>query len=64
MAKVKKKVLKAKKKFWFQLVAPKMFGGQVIGESYVNDPQSLKGRSVTVNLRVLTDDIKNQNITM
>ena len=39
MAKVKKKILRAKKKFWFQVVAPKMFGEQVIGESYVNDAQ-------------------------
>ena len=62
MAKIKKKVSKAKKKFWFQIVAPKMFGGQVIGESYVSDAQLMKGRNVTVNLRTLTDDIKNQNI--
>ena len=62
MAKVRKKVLKVKKKFWFQVVAPKMFGGQVIGESYVSDVQLMNGRNVTVNLRVLTGDIKNQNI--
>ena len=62
MAKVKKKVLKAKKKFWFQVVAPKMFGGQVIGESYVSDAKLMKGKNLTVNLRALTDEIKNQNI--
>ncbi|MBW2985507.1 hypothetical protein KY313_02525 [Candidatus Woesearchaeota archaeon] len=62
MAKVKKKVLKAKKKFWFQVIAPKMFGEQVIGESYVSDAQLMNGKHLTVNLRVLTDDIKNQNV--
>ena len=62
MAKIKKKILKAKKKFWFQIVAPKMFGEQVIGESYVSDPNLMVGKYVTVNLRVLTDEIKNQNI--
>ena len=62
MAKVKKKVLKAKKKFWFQVVAPKMFGEQVIGESYVNDAQLMNKKNLNVNLRALTDDIKNQNV--
>nr|AIF00811.1 ribosomal protein S3Ae (RP-S3Ae, RPS3A) [uncultured marine group II/III euryarchaeote KM3_139_C07] len=62
MAKVKKKVLKSKKKFWFQVVAPKMFGEQVIGESYVSDSQLMNKKNLTVNLRALTDDIKNQNV--
>ena len=55
MAKVRKKVLKTKKKFWFKIVAPKIFGERIIGESYVTESSLIKGKYVSVNLRELAD---------
>lgn len=62
MVKVRKKILKAKKKFWFQIVAPKSFGEKIIGDSYVTESNLIKGKHVSVNLRELADKVGKQNI--
>ena len=65
MAKVdKKKVsrIKTKKKVWYKVLAPKIFGEKSIGESYLSNPESAVGRTLKVNLRELSGNVKDQNI--
>ena len=57
----KKVRTKAKKKIWIQLVAPKIFNEQVLGEIPLLEPSSAIGRHVTVNLMTLTRDMRKQN---
>ncbi|MDI6798836.1 MAG: 30S ribosomal protein S3ae [Candidatus Aenigmarchaeota archaeon] len=47
---------KGKKKDWFVIVAPKMFGEKEIGKAMVSDPGSLMGRRVVLNLAELTNN--------
>ena len=64
MAKAKKKVskIKVKKKVWYKVIAPKIFGNKEIGESYLQDPNKSVGRKLKVNLKDLTGNIKDQNV--
>ncbi len=64
MAKTKKKVskIKIKKKTWFKVVAPKIFGNKEIGESYLESAEKAIGRKMNVNLRDLTGSFKDQNV--
>jgi len=55
------KATKIKKKKWIQVVSPTLFRNEPVGEIPVVDPQSLIGRTVTVNMMSLTRDIKKQN---
>ncbi len=59
-----KSAVKAKKKNWIQIVAPKLFMEQVIGESYVDEANMLLGRRVKLNLMSMTKDPKMQNINV
>lgn len=61
MAAMKKK-LTGKKKLWVNILAPQMFGEQIIGQSLVYEPVSLVGRVLSYNLMLLTNDIKKQAI--
>ncbi|TKJ17880.1 hypothetical protein CEE44_05155 [Candidatus Woesearchaeota archaeon B3_Woes] len=54
--------VKSKKKKFVQIIAPRQFHEQVIGESLVADPRLLLGRKIKVNMMSLTDNPKNQNI--
>ena len=47
---------KLKGKEWYTIVAPKIFGEKVIGQTPVGDPQSLKKRVITVSLINLVSD--------
>ena len=58
------KTTKVKKKTWYTIVAPKYFNELVLGETPVYDPQEMIGKVVTVNLMVLTNDMKKQNINV
>lgn len=62
----KKPVLKqkTKKKKWFPLYAPKLFGSQLIGESHVETSEQLKGKYINTSLATITNDMKKQNITV
>ncbi len=42
------------KKQWYEIVAPKMFGEKVVGETLAVDPKSLLGRKVSVSLTELS----------
>lgn len=52
------------KKIWCQVVAPKLFGNQVLGKSYVYEAEQLIGKPLKANLMNLTGDIKSQNINI
>jgi ribosomal protein S3AE len=58
---VKAKVIK---KEWHAILAPKLFQNAVLGESYVYDSEQMIGKSVTMNLMNLTNDVKRQNINI
>ncbi len=59
-----RKTLKAKKKKWFNILAPKEFNNEVIGETPSFDPRLLEGKVVSANLMSITKNIKKQNINM
>jgi small subunit ribosomal protein S3Ae len=63
MAKVKKKLskIKTKKKTWFRVIAPALFSNAQIGESYLSAPEKAIGRLMKVNMRDLTNNVKDQN---
>jgi small subunit ribosomal protein S3Ae len=46
-----------KRKVWYELYAPSMFGGTRIGETLASDPQKLLGRKVEVSLGDLIQDV-------
>jgi len=47
---------KLRGKEWYSLVAPKLFGEKVIGETPVGDPETIKNRVVSVSLVNLIND--------
>ncbi len=53
--------VKIKKKAWARIVAPASFGHQEIGETYVESSETMIGRTVDVNLRDLTGNVKDQS---
>jgi small subunit ribosomal protein S3Ae len=55
---VKKLVKKDKEKQWYAIVAPKMFDGVELGRTPTNDPKTLIGRKVSVNLMTLVNDFR------
>lgn len=59
----KKKVAtrKIKKKKWFPIIAPKIFNERVLGETYLEDSRSMKGRYLTLNLMNVLQDPKKQS---
>ena|SRR3989344_3225501 len=59
--KTKASRIKIKRKAWFPIIAPKEFGHKEIGETYNISAKSAVGRTVKVNLRDLTGDMKDQN---
>lgn len=46
----------ALKKQWYEIIAPKLFGGKVIGETLAVEPKSLIGRMLEVSLLEVTRD--------
>lgn len=53
--------IKGKRKSWFKIIAPKLFGEREVGESYLGAPQEAVGRTLKINLKELTGNIKDQN---
>lgn len=51
----------AKKKTWYQIHAPDLFGKAVIGETLVEDSSALLGKHIDLSLLILTGDMKKQN---
>lgn len=65
MAKANKKaqaLTKVKKKVWVQIVAPKLFNEQIVGETTANSAQETIGKIVEANLMTLTGEAKRQSI--
>ncbi len=62
----KKKAVKtiAKKKVWVEIIAPKMFNSQPIGETHVVDSRQVIGKSLKINLSALTGSHKKQTVTI
>ncbi len=62
MAKAKKvSKIKIKKKLWFKVISPKTFGMKEIGQSYLPSVETAVGRSMKVNLKNLTNSVRDQN---
>jgi len=53
--------VKQLKKLWYPIIAPKVFGSGVLGETTVYDPQAAVGKVVMVNLMAITGNPKQQN---
>jgi len=65
MAKTKAKTgLSWKKKKWIPIVAPKLFRETIVGETFVEDPQSVIGKTLETNMMLLIGNIKKQNISV
>lgn len=54
--------IRTKKKLWFKIVAPKIFGNKEMGESYLPSAETAIGRSLKVNLRELSGSVRDQNV--
>ncbi len=64
MAGSKSKGLKQKKKTWYEILAPREFNNQTIGETVAFNSDSLIGRTTSFNLMNLTRDMKKQNMVV
>ena len=53
-----------KKKRWFQLIAPKMFNNQTLGETLVAEPDKMMKKPIKVSMMSLTGDMKKQHINI
>lgn len=53
-----------KKRRWYEMISPKVFGSKVIGETISDDPKKVIGRTVTVNAKELTGDYKKSHISI
>lgn len=54
--------IKLKKKKWYPVFAPEFLGEREVGETYLAEAGAALGRTLKVNLRDLTGNIKDQNI--
>ena len=57
-------VVKLKKKQWYPIIAPKQFDNVVLGETLVNDPNAMLGKTLSHSLMNLTNDTKRQNVNI
>lgn len=59
----KKKIsrIKVKKKLWYKVICPKIFGQKEVGESYLASPDQAIGRQMQISLREVTGNVKDQN---
>jgi ribosomal protein S3AE len=65
MAKQRKTAnVKVKKKRWYPILASKGFNEQILGESFVSEPEKINGKFVSVNLSTITKSFKDQNINL
>jgi small subunit ribosomal protein S3Ae len=64
MAKKQTSKSSVKKKKWYKIVAPKIFGETVLGETSVVNPEDAFGKPLKLSLMNITNDIKKQNITI
>lgn len=53
--------IKVQKKIWFKVLAPKIFANKEIGETYLPSADKAIGKTLKVNLKDLTGNMKDQN---
>ncbi|MBD3312029.1 hypothetical protein GF352_01060 [archaeon] len=53
-----------KKRRWYEITSPRVFGNKVIGETISDDPKKVVGRTITVNAKELTGDYKKSHISI
>jgi len=58
------KETKKGKKNWIKIIAPGEFKDAELGESFVSSPEDLIGKTLFINLSVLLNDIRKQNINI
>ena len=56
--------VKVKKKKWYPILASKSFNEKVLGESLITDPLKLKGKFMKINLSIITNNFRDQNINL
>lgn len=56
--------VKKKRKKMYSILAPSFLGQKLVGETLIEEPSFLKGKSVTINMLNLTGDIKKQQIEL
>ncbi len=56
--------IKIKKKTWFKVLSPAVFGKREVGESYLASAEDAIGRVMKVNLRNLTGSMRDQNVEL
>jgi small subunit ribosomal protein S3Ae len=64
MAKAKRKTPKIKKKHWFEIVAPKLFGEVVLGETHVEDKEGAIGKPIKLNIKTFSSKGGRNNISI
>lgn len=64
MAKTAKAATVIKKKRWVNILAPKLFNEQIIGETYISDVSEALGKAVSISLMALTGDPQRQTIAL
>ncbi len=57
----KQQKVNQKKKNWYKIISPKVFGNKEVGESYLVSAESAIGRKVKINLKDITGNMKDQN---
>lgn len=55
-------VVKKKKKNWYTLYAPESLNNAFLGETTVYAPEAMIGKTVSMNLAMITGDMKKQNV--
>jgi ribosomal protein S3AE len=56
--------VKKKKKVWLSIYSPESMGNLLLGESHVYEKEELIGKTLTLNLATITNDMKKQNINV
>lgn len=57
----KTSTIKIKKKRWFKIISPSLFGKKEMGESYLGNAEEAVGRTLKINLKDLSGNVKDQN---
>jgi small subunit ribosomal protein S3Ae len=57
-------VVKKKKKVWLSIYSPESLGNLMLGESNVYEKEELIGKTLSLNLATITNDMKKQNINV
>ncbi len=55
---------KQKKKKWYPIYGPKLFGNQLIGECPVLSAEDMKGKYINANLSTIINNMKRQNMSI